>query len=189
MAKEIISTLRGSFLIAMPSVLDPHFHHSVILMCEHTANGSMGFVINNTNTRVYTGNVFKDMHLDYKPEMGVKPLHLGGPMGKGELFILHDSPGQWSESFKISGDIGLNLSRKMIEEIASGKGPEAFNLVVGYAVWAPDQLDDELKQNSWLVTPARKEIIFDCPPDQVWSEALRSMGINPARLATSGGNA
>lgn len=189
MKKEIIATLRGSFLIAMPSITDPYFNHSVILMCEHTENGSMGFVVNNANAKVQTASIFRDMKLDYKPELGVKPLYLGGPAGKGELFILHDEPSNWSESFRISGDIGLNLSRKMIQEIAEGNGPESFSLVAGYAVWAPGQLDEELKQNSWLVTPAKKEIIFNCPSERVWFKALSGMGIDPMRLSAAGGNA
>lgn len=189
MKNEIISTLRGSFLIAMPQLADPYFHHSVILMCEHTENGSMGFVVNNVNHKVQSEHIFHDMRLEYKPEIGAKPLHLGGPAGKGELFILHDRPSQWDESFKISGDIGLNLSREMIEQIAHGEGPEAFNLVVGYAVWAPGQLDRELKENTWLVTPAKRELVFDCPVENIWSEAIHGMGINPVQLASQGGNA
>lgn len=189
MKNEIIATLRGSFLVAMPSITDPYFNHSVILMCEHTENGSMGFVINNVNTKVRTDSIFNDMKLSFKPELGIKPLHLGGPMGKGELFILHDNPHDWSESFRISGDIGLNLSRKMIEEIAEGHGPQAFSLVAGYAVWAPGQLDHELRENSWLVTPAKKDIIFDCPAENVWFETISRMGIDPMRLAVAGGNA
>lgn len=189
MKNEIISTLRGSFLVAMPSITDPYFNHSVILMCEHTENGSMGFVINNANKRVQTASIFNDMKLSYKPEIGDKPLYLGGPAGKGELFILHDNPNSWVESFRISGDIGLNLSRKMIEEIAEGHGPQAFSLVAGYAVWAPGQLDEELRQNSWLVTPAQKDIVFDCPAERVWNKAVNSMGIDPMRLAVTGGNA
>lgn len=187
MVNEIISTLRGSFLIAMPSISDPYFNHSVILMCEHTENGSMGFVVNNANVKVQTNSIFRDMKLSYKPELGDRPLFVGGPVGRGELFILHDSPNNWSESFRISGDIGLNLSRKMIEEIAEGNGPKSFNLVAGYAVWAPGQLDEELKQNSWLVTPAKKEIIFDCPHERVWNKALQSMGIDPLHLSKKGG--
>lgn len=187
MKNEIISTLRGSFLIAMPSISDPYFNHSVILMCEHTENGSMGFVVNNANAKVHTDSIFRDMKLHYKPELGAKPLFVGGPAGRGELFILHDNPHNWAESFRISGDIGLNLSRKMIEEIAGGNGPESFNLIAGYAVWAPGQLDEELKQNSWLVTPAKKEIVFNCPSEQVWGEALHSMGIDPMRLSHAGG--
>lgn len=189
MKNEIISTLRGSLLVAMPSITDSYFNHSVILMCEHTENGSMGFVINNVNGKVRTDSVFTDMKLDFKPELGVKPLHLGGPMGKGELFILHDNPHDWSESFRISGDIGLNLSRKMIEEIAAGHGPQAFSLVAGYAVWAPGQLDEELKANTWLITPAKKDLVFDCPAEDVWFATLSGMGIDPLRLASTGGNA
>lgn len=189
MKNEIISTLRGSFLVAMPSITDPYFNHSVILMCEHTENGSMGFVINNVNTKVQTGSIFNDMKLDFKPELGVKPLLLGGPMGKGELFILHDNPNNWNESFRISGDIGLNLSRKMIEKIAEGHGPQAFSLIAGYAVWAQGQLDHELRENSWLVTPAKKDIIFGCPVEAVWAETVSCMGINPMQLAATGGNA
>lgn len=189
MKNEIISTLRGSFLVAMPSISSPYFNRSVILMCEHTENGSMGFVINHVNSKVRTDSIFTDMKLEFKPELGIKFLHLGGPMGKGELFILHDNPNDWSESFRISGDIGLNLSRKMIEEIATGQGPQAFSLVAGYAVWAPGQLDDELKANSWLITPAKKNLVFECPPEDVWFETISGMGIDPMRLASAGGNA
>ena len=189
MKKEVVSTLRGSFLVAMPSITDSYFKHSVILMCEHAENGSMGFVINNINAKVQAGNIFSDMKLDFKPEQGTKPLHVGGPVGMDELFILHDEPHNWGESFKISGDIGLSLSHKMIEEIVEGHGPQTFSLVVGYAVWSPGQLDRELRGNSWLVTPAKKDIVFECPTEKVWIETLNSMGINPARLSSCGGNA
>ena len=90
---------------------------------------------------------------------------------------------------QITPELHLTASRDILEELASGEGPEHFLLILGYAGWHTGQLEDELSNNDWLIAPASQHIIFQEPPDQRWSFAARCMGIDGSHLSDQVGHA
>ena len=182
-------SLRGHFLIAMPSLADPNFHQTVTYMCEHSAEGAVGLVINRVHTELTMGAIFRELHLESVPEMESPPLHLGGPVHTEQIFVLHGPPFGWEACRPVTASLALSNSKDLLEFLAKGKGPESFVLALGCAGWGPGQLEAEIMANTWLTCPADETIIFQTAVDERWEQAAKLMGIDPARLTNTAGHA
>lgn len=162
---------KGSMLVAEPFLGDPNFDRSVILLCDHNAHGSFGLVLNQT-TDVMLGDVLEEtIYQDI-------PLYLGGPVEKNTLHFVHRRPdlieggGKVTEGVYWGGDFEsvktmLNLSQL---------GHEDIRFFVGYSGWGGGQLEDELTQKAWYVTPGKEKFVFSTPAQGFWREVLKDMG-------------
>jgi putative transcriptional regulator len=187
--KKYEGSLKGHFLIAMPSLLDPNFRQTVTYVGEHTPEGAMGLVINRVHPELIMEAVFMELNLKSVPERDSLPLHLGGPVHTEQIFILHGPPFGWEACRPVTPSIALSNSIDLVEVLAQGKGPESFILTLGCAGWGPGQLESEMMANSWLTCPADETIIFETPVEERWVRAAKLMGIDPARLTDIAGHA
>ncbi|MDY6954388.1 MAG: YqgE/AlgH family protein, partial [Thermodesulfobacteriota bacterium] len=130
-------SLRGHFLIAMPSLADPNFSQTVTFLCEHSPEGAVGLVINRVHAELTLGTVFKELHLESLPETDSLPLNLGGPVHVEQIFVLHGPPFGWEACRPVTSSIALSNSRDLLEILAKGKGPKSFILTLGCAGWGP----------------------------------------------------
>ncbi len=183
------SSLKGHFLISMPNLLDPNFAQTVTFLAEHTQEGAMGLVINRVHSELVMEDVFKELELESAPAIRTLPLHLGGPVHTGQVFILHGPPFGWEGCRPVTPSVALSNSKDLLEMLALGKGPKSFILTVGCAGWGPGQLEAEILANSWLTFPASESIMFHTPVERRWKEAARLLGIDPMRLADVAGHA
>ncbi len=183
------TSLKGHFLIAMPSLLDPNFSKSVVCISEDTAEGSMGLVINRCHSSISGKDVFEELKLESIPESEAIPVYIGGPVHIGELFVFHGPPFGWESCFEISPLLAMSNSMDILEEISMGKGPESYMITLGCSGWGGGQLAMELRQNVWLTCPIDEGIIFNTPVEDRWEKALKTMGINPDLLVDSAGHA
>jgi putative transcriptional regulator len=181
--------LTGHFLIAMPSLDDPNFSQTITYMCVHNQEGAFGLVVNRPLSGGRAKTLFKELGLEHEPSIGEVPIHIGGPVHPGHVFILHGPPFDWNATLMVSDTVGMTNSLDILEAICKGKGPEQFLLILGCAGWAPGQLEDEILENSWLHCPADDEILFEEDDDKKWDKATRSLGIDPALLSHSPGHA
>ena len=186
---EYESSMKGHFLIAMPSLVDPNFKETVTFMVEHTPEGAMGLVINHVHGELLMDAVFSELKLKPSPEIACLPLHLGGPVHTGQIFILHGPPFDWEACRTITPSVAFSNSMDVVEMLAQGKGPKSFILTLGCAGWGPGQLETEIMANSWLTCPATESIIFETPAEKRWEAAAGLIGIDPARLADTAGQA
>ena len=182
-------TLKGQFLLSMPSLLDPNFHQTVTCMCEHNSEGAMGLVINRVHPALTAKDIFEELKMEYIPGAESVPIHIGGPVHIAELFVLHGPPFDWEACLKITPNLALSNTKDIIESIASGKGPESFIITIGCAGWGPGQLEAEIKENAWLTYPIFEENIFEMPVENRWEEAVKKMGIDPTLLSNTAGHA
>ena len=173
----------------MPLLIDPNFHQTVTLMCEYTPNGAMGIVINRQHRNIRAQSVFDELGFDFHADIGQTALHIGGPVNTNELFVLHDDPAGWEQTFEVAEGVGLSNTKEIVEAIAQNRGPENYLLALGCAGWGPGQLDYEMRENSWLISPIHPEILFDVPVDQRWQAVLSKNGIDPAMFSGVAGNA
>lgn len=181
--------LTRHFLIAMPSMVDPHFARTLTLICEHNDRGALGVVVNRP--------VDMDLHnllqqIDIKPandNLKSMPVHYGGPVQIDRGFVLHSPVGQWQSTLTVGEGLGLTTSKDVLEALARGEGPQQMLVTLGYAGWAPGQLEHELAQNAWLTVGAESSIIFDMPAENRLPAAMALLGINPAMLSDSAGHA
>jgi len=187
-AELIPGSLCNHFLIAMPSMQDTSFAHSVTYICEHSSEGAMGIVINNPMPMTLH-EIFAQMDLTVSPNQGHQPVVAGGPVQQERGFVLHTGDAEWHSTLKVSPDISLTASRDIITAIAEGKGPKEYLVALGYAGWGEGQLEAEIAANSWLTVPASKHIIFDTPFEQRWTSAAQALGIDVNLISNIAGHA
>lgn len=182
-------SLTNQFLIAMPSLADPNFHHSVTYICEHNESGAMGIVINRP-LELKFGEVLEQMNIEAgDTEAAKRPVFLGGPVQPDRGFVIHRPVGKWESTLKIAKDIGLTTSRDIVAAVASGKGPSKCFIALGYAGWGAGQLEKEMAENSWISGPADTRVIFDVPANQRWEVAAKSLGVDLSKMSSDVGHA
>ncbi len=183
----LASELKGQLLLATPTLTDPHFADSVILLCHHDDEGSMGLLINRPQ-RITVGAVLNDMNLKSAKGMD-QPTFEGGPVEPFRGFVLHDGWHIYDSTLCITPEIHLTTSRDVLEEIALGEGPEHFMLMLGYAGWGGGQLETEINHNDWLIVPSSNYLVFHTPIEQRWMMGAQAMGISKAQLSDQIGHA
>jgi putative transcriptional regulator len=182
--------LSGKLLIAMPSIGDPRFDHSVVLMCDHSDQHAMGIVINKPVEGLRLPALFDQLGVDSADAPPDRPVRLGGPVDRERGFVIHsgdfDAEGS---TLAIAGGIGLTATKDVLEAIASSSPPRRSLLALGYSGWGPGQLEDELAGNAWLVAEADETLIFEDEDTEKWERALSKIGVSPEHLSAVIGNA
>ena len=182
-------SLKGQFLLAMPGLVDPNFHQAVTCICEHNEGGAMGIIVNRVHHSLTAHDIFEELNIEQTPDAESIPVHLGGPVHIGEIFILHGPPFNWETSLMITPSLAMSNTRDILEAVAMARGPQAFIISLGCAGWGPGQLESEIKENAWLNHPIFEENIFDMPIETRWEEAVKKMGIDPILLSNTAGHA
>ena len=181
--------LTGHFLIAMPSLNDGFFNHTVTYICEHNETGSFGIIINQ-ETGITLKQIAKEMKIKaentYNKDQSV---FIGGPVDQGRGFILHRPVGEWQSSLKVTNDVALTTSKDILQAIINNKGPKDCIVALGYAGWAAGQLDNEMASNTWLNCPAEEQIIFNTPTEERWKAAANLIGVDLSLLSNDAGHA
>ncbi len=189
------TSLKDYFLVAMPGLEDPNFARSVTYIFEHSREGAMGIVINLALT-ITLQDIFDSMKITSESEVFRQiPVFAGGPVKPERGFILHPTlppesgPSPWQSSLMLNSFLSITTSKDILEAIAAGRGPEKMLVALGYAGWEANQLEEELKQNSWLYTKATSTILFDTPYHARWQKTLDQMGITLSSLSKDLGHA
>ncbi len=183
------ANLTNHFLIAMPGLQDPNFQRTVTYLCEHSAQGAMGIVVNRPMD-LNLGDILEQMQIPVDKSARVdQPVFIGGPVATDRGFVLHASNRPWNSTLQIAQGISVTTSRDILEEIAKGSGPQDTLIALGYAGWAGGQLEQELSTNAWLSGPADLEIIFGVPAQQRWKAAAMLLGVDLDQISTEIGHA
>ncbi len=181
--------LTGHFLIAMPGMPDPRFNRAVVYLCAHNADGAMGLVIN----RLFEPLSFKELMSQLSIKVGdysrdVK-VHFGGPVESGRGFVLHSDDYAGEGTMPVAKGVALTATVDILKSLAEGQGPKRCFLALGYAGWAPGQLDAELQANGWLHAEGDADLLFDGEIDTKWEKVLGRLGIRPEMLSSEAGHA
>jgi putative transcriptional regulator len=169
LAAQQESNFAGRLLVATPEMKDPRFVESVIYIVRHSHEGTLGLLINRPLARAPIGDVIKGSGIDGAREITV---HYGGPVNPRQGFVLHSDDFVLENSTKVTDGIAMTSDTRIVNEISIGKGPRQFLLMIGYAGWAPGQLEEEIKAKSWFLISADKELIFDKRTEQKWQRAM-----------------
>ena len=181
--------LHNQFLVAMPSLSDPNFAQTVTLVCEHTARGALGIVLNRPLT-MRLGDVFEQLDLPRGESRSAEQRILrGGPVQSDRGFVLHAPEGDWESTLRVSDHVHVTTSRDILTAMAGGQGPAQTVMALGYAGWEAGQLEEEIRSNAWLNVPVDESIIFDVPFEQRWQAAARLLGVDLGRISVSAGHA
>lgn len=186
---SIISSLANHLLIAMPSLTDPNFERTVIYLCEHHDQGSVGLIINRP-MQFPLSIVFEQLNIEpIQVEKNRLPLLFGGPVQPERGFVIHKQMGGWRSSLLLQDEVTVTTSNDIIRAIAQDNGPKDSLVTLGYSGWNEDQLEKEVMDNIWLVCPYRSEILYDVPFEDRWEYAGLTLGVKMSQLSSSVGHA
>jgi len=189
--------LDGQMLIAMPAMMDERFSRSLIYICAHSSEGAMGIVVNHPAPNVEFSDLLvkldvipaKDV-IRLPPQADVVKVMRGGPVETERGFVLHSADYFVENStLPIDDSICLTATIDILKAIARGAGPASAILALGYAGWAPGQLENEIQGNGWLHCAADSELIFGANIGGKYDKALRKIGIDLAMLSNEAGHA
>ena len=181
--------LTNQFLIAMPAMVDPFFHRTLIYVCEHNAQGALGIIVNRPiDMRLSTLFDKIDIKLE-NTEIGDLPVYFGGPVQTDRGFVLHRPLGEWQSTLKVTEEIGLSSSRDVLSAVAESGEPHAVIVTLGYSGWESGQLEKEFVDNAWLSVPADPDLLFDLAPEDRLGAVLQKLGISFSQLADVAGHA
>jgi len=178
----------GNLLLAMPSLSASDFDHSVIALCVHDDEGAMGIDIGSEMGGLGLRELLSTFDLDGS-NVPDTPVLRGGPVEPQRGFVLHSLDWGGRDMVQVDRLWGLSGSLDILKAIAEQRGPSRYLVALGYAGWGAGQLEDEMTGNSWFLTPADREMVFDTPTRSRWSRAFAASGIDASMLTNAAGQA
>ena len=189
--------LDGKFLSAMPSIEDGVFARTVIYLCAHSEDGAMGLIVNKPMAQPSFADLLVQLEIipdDQRirlpqPARDMK-VHRGGPVDAARGFVLHSADFHLDNAtLPISEELSLTATLDVLKAIAEGRGPDQSLLTLGYAGWAPGQLESEIQHNGWLTAEPDPAIIFEIDDAKRYTRALAGLGVDLAALSPVAGRA
>ena len=184
-------------LIAMPAMGDERFSRSLIYICAHSSEGAMGIIVNHPAPNINFSDLLVKLNVIPSAEViqlpgraGVVKVMRGGPVETERGFVLH-SADFFIESSTLPIDDGICLTATIdiLKAIARGDGPASAILALGYAGWAPGQLENEIQSNGWLHCAADSDLVFGADIRGKYEKALKKIGIDLGMLSSEAGHA
>ena len=175
---SIAKPKKGSLLVSEPFMLDPYFKRSVVLFCDHEVAGTVGFILNQ-RSNLLLSDIMPDLNADF-------PIYIGGPVATDSLHFLHSSFDKISSGIEVMEGVywGGNFETVRILLEAGALSPDEIKFFVGYSGWAEAQLDEDLEQNSWLVSnQLAKQVVFVEDEENLWREVVIGLGPRYAHIA------
>ena len=187
--KDQTEYLTGQLLVAMPQMEDQRFARSVVYICAHTDDGAMGLILNKLAEAINFSDLLEQLNLPVATVSDKTRVHFGGPVETGRGFVLHSDDFTQDASLLIENGVALTATVDILSAISKGNGPRNYLLALGYAGWAPGQLDSEIQANGWLIAPADTDILFGSKIENKWNTALNTIGIDVTMLSSHAGHA
>ncbi len=171
-------SLVGKFLIAMPMLdEDDIFSRSVVYICSHTNRGAMGLIINKPLEKYTFSDLSLQLPLKSYEKLNEVNLYTGGPVEKIRGMVLHSNDYIKDGTIEIANGIAVSSTNEIIADIAFDKGPDDKLVALGYSFWQPQQLENEILNNDWLVIDSDKELLFHTKDAEKWQRALDETGV------------
>ena len=164
--------LAGQLLVATEQIQDPRFFHTVIYMVRHDATGALGLVVNRPLGDAPLADVRERLGLDNREVSGRLRVHYGGPVEPERVFVLHTADYAGAATEVIGDGIALTVHPEVLDAMAGGKGPRRSLFALGYAGWAPGQLEGEIQSGGWISVLANETLVFDDDYERKWERAM-----------------
>jgi putative transcriptional regulator len=178
------STLAPVLLLSMPQMLDPNFSRTVVLLAEYGSHGAFGLVVNRVMPEPAHEVIRPDPPMDIREDVH---LYVGGPVEPNRAWVLTNQRELDGDALEITDGVYLSAAPELIKHALRSSPDPQVRLIVGYAGWAPGQLDEELAASSWLMLPIQADLLFEIQVDVMWETALRRLGAEPSALQSSSG--
>jgi putative transcriptional regulator len=181
------ASIAPSLLVAMPQLLDPNFHRTVVLLVHHDPTGSFGVVLNRT-TEIRAERLCESIDIAWRGDPDAE-ICWGGPVQPQTGWVLFAHAPELAtldDVREVAPGLHFAGSLEVLRRVAE-QPPDAMRLLLGYAGWGPGQLENELAEGAWLLAPAEGRVVFEVPSDEMWTYVVRSLGVEPATLVASRG--
>ena len=165
-------SLAGQLLVAAPTIGDPRFAHTVILMVKHDKAGAFGIIINRPVGERSISELLEAAGDDAAGIAGTVRVFAGGPVQPELGFVVHSAEYRRSETMDVDGRVAMTASREILRDIGQHHGPEKSLFALGYAGWGPGQLENEMARHDWFTTPEEPKLVFDDDRSSLWDEAM-----------------
>ncbi|MBF0588526.1 MAG: YqgE/AlgH family protein [Magnetococcales bacterium] len=179
-------SLAGKLLISMPGMTEEAFHRTVTLMCFHSPEGALGLTINRPHESVSMEDVVEQMELAWE-RYERQEVFVGGPVSPERGFVLFEDPLPSSGHMEIQPNLFLGSSPEILRDLGQRQCPNRFFFALGYAGWGEGQLEAEMRDSSWMVTPFDRSVLFEMPVSRRWEMVMRRQGIEPGFIVEAGG--
>jgi putative transcriptional regulator len=165
-------SLAGQILIAAPTIADPRFYHTVILMLRHDNSGAFGIVINRPIERRSIKSLLEATG-DHDPGVdGDLVVFAGGPVQPELGFVVHSADYHSLGTLAVGLDVAMTANKEILRDIGHHKGPKKSLFAFGYAGWGPGQLESEIDRHDWFTTTGDPKLIFDDDRGNLWDDAM-----------------
>jgi putative transcriptional regulator len=187
--------LAPGFLVASPSLADPNFDGSLVLMAEHHGEGALGFVVNRPGP-ISVADVLRGLDGGLAEAAAASgrlagQVLVGGPVAPERLWILH-RPGPVATeegAVQVTAGLALGGSKELLEALVREPSAGPFLLLLGYAGWGPMQVEREVATGAWIPLPLHQDLVFEVPHEARWETAVRRLGLTPGGFMVGGGGA
>ena len=176
-----MSVLAPGFLVAAPPLGDPNFDRSVVLVAAHGPEGAFGWIINGREVMTLS-ELLVQAGVTKEPPSLEGSVRVGGPVSPEQVWLVYREQHRFrdiEEQFEVGPGVIACASRRVLEAMAAGEAPSSLFGLVGYAGWAPGQLENEIRVGAWLPVDLDVTLLFDEPREQLWQRAYERVGSTP----------
>ena len=170
-------------MIAVPEMLDPNFTRTVVLILQQGKEGALGVILNR-ETSLRLRDLCSDHDIEYAGDPG-KCVRQGGPVQPEQGLVLYGTEHVDPDGKPVNERLQVSASTTTLGRLCNLESGR-FHCFSGYAGWAPGQLEREINEGSWIVTPVDADLVLDLPPDEMWEKALRDNGLDPEAIVPGG---
>jgi putative transcriptional regulator len=171
------SYLIGKLLVATPDLLDPYFSKSVVLLIDHNTDGAFGLIVNRPYGRGSLKEFLQGFGIDSKTADGEISMRFGGPVERGHMLIVHSTDYAIDGTVKVGSDLAVTNQNDVLQDLAVGAGPKLRMVILGYAGWAAQQLENEIARGDWTSMSADHDLVFSDDIETIWERARARSGM------------
>ena len=179
-----LESVAPALLLSMPQLEDPNFRRTVVLLCQHSAEGAWGLVLNRPTGQLAAEVVQMDPPLSRNSGLEI---WIGGPVEPQRGCILIGEEPSGEEGIQLADGLYLSGSPALLRRLLEEVPPPHTKLLMGYAGWGPGQLEAELTQSAWLIGELELDLVFDTDAAVLWETAIRRLGADPSMLQMGAG--
>jgi putative transcriptional regulator len=166
------ASLAGQLLVASPSMGDPRFARTVIVMVRHDKDGAFGIIVNRPIGERPLASLLEMLGEKDTTVAGTVHIFVGGPVQPEMGFVIHSSDYHRPGTIDVNARVAMTASREILHDIGNNTGPKQSLIAFGYAGWGPGQLEGELARRDWSIAPGEPKLIFDEDREKVWDAAF-----------------
>ncbi|MGC0371371.1 MAG: hypothetical protein DGJ47_000057 [Rickettsiaceae bacterium] len=185
MPSQEFENLTGKILVATPFSMEGMIYNkSLIYMMHHSENGAIGFIFNQGINKLPAEDIFKKYDIERINNLNID-VHIGGPSDIKHGFFLHSS--DYCKDVLVHDQFSqlcISSNSQILDDIANNQGPNKTIFVVGYTAWSKNQLEEEIRNNLWIIAQANHDLIFNDTSKDKWEDALNNTGIERESFAS-----